>query len=69
MIEAANEHDKPVRIGVNWGSLDSAVLTRMMDANAQLAEPLNAMMNAVVESALGSARRVSIVLRHRHEKV
>src|SRR5512143_3686418 len=40
MIEAAVEYDRPVRIGVNWGSLDSALLTRMMDENNLLAEPL-----------------------------
>src|SRR5437870_6966636 len=39
MIEAAIEYGKPVRIGVNWGSLDSALLTRMMDDNNKLAEP------------------------------
>jgi (E)-4-hydroxy-3-methylbut-2-enyl-diphosphate synthase len=58
MIEAAIEYDKPVRIGVNWGSLDSMLLTRMMDENSKLAEPLDAMevtMRAIVESALRSA--------------
>src|SRR6185436_7859025 len=58
MIEVAIENDKPVRIGVNWGSLDSALLTRMMDENSQLAEPLDAMQvtfNAIVESAILSA--------------
>src|SRR4029079_11375754 len=42
MIEAAVEYDRPVRIGVNWGSLDSALLTRMMDENNLLPEPLDA---------------------------
>src|ERR1700676_1625665 len=42
MIEAAIEHDRPVRIGVNWGSLDQALLTRMMDENNKLAEPKTA---------------------------
>src|ERR1044072_5327346 len=42
MIEVAVENDKPVRIGVNWGSLDSALLTRMMDENSKLAEPKDA---------------------------
>src|SRR5271168_1574531 len=42
MIEAAIEYDRPVRIGVNWGSLDQALLTRMMDENNKLAEPLDA---------------------------
>ena len=40
MIEVAVENQKPVRIGVNWGSLDQALLTRMMDENSKLAEPL-----------------------------
>ncbi len=40
MIEAAIQYDRPVRIGVNWGSLDQALLTRMMDANNKLPEPL-----------------------------
>jgi len=58
MIEVAVEHQKPVRIGVNWGSLDGALLTRMMDENALLAEPLDAKqvtMNAMVVSALEAA--------------
>ena len=58
MIEVAVEHNKPVRIGVNWGSLDGALLTRMMDENNKLAEPLDAKqvtMNAMVVSALESA--------------
>src|SRR5712671_294496 len=42
MIEAAIEYDRPVRIGVNWGSLDQSLLTRMMDENSRLAEPLDA---------------------------
>ena len=58
MIEAAIEYDKPVRIGVNWGSLDSVLLTQMMDENSKLPEPLDAMevtRRAIVESALRSA--------------
>ena len=58
MIEAAVENQKPVRIGVNWGSLDQALLTRMMDENAKMPEPLDAKtvtINAIVESALLSA--------------
>ena len=58
MIEAAIEFDRPVRIGVNWGSLDGALLTRMMDENNNLAEPLDARavtLNAIVVSALESA--------------
>src|SRR5499433_1671439 len=55
MIEVAIEKDKPVRIGVNWGSLDSALLTRMMDENSKLAEPKDARevtMAAMVASAM-----------------
>jgi (E)-4-hydroxy-3-methylbut-2-enyl-diphosphate synthase len=58
MIECAVENQKPVRIGVNWGSLDQALLTRMMDENSRLAAPLDArdvMMEAMVVSALDSA--------------
>src|SRR5450755_3916969 len=58
MIEAAIEYDRPVRIGVNWGSLDQALLTRMMDENSRLAEPLDAKMvtlRAIVASAIASA--------------
>jgi (E)-4-hydroxy-3-methylbut-2-enyl-diphosphate synthase len=58
MIEVAVENQKPVRIGVNWGSLDQALLTRMMDENSRLAEPLDArdvMMEAMCRSALESA--------------
>ncbi len=59
MIEVAIEYDRPVRIGVNWGSLDQALLTRMMDENSRLAEPLDAKevtMNAIVASALNSGQ-------------
>ncbi|MCZ2153830.1 MAG: flavodoxin-dependent (E)-4-hydroxy-3-methylbut-2-enyl-diphosphate synthase [Bryobacterales bacterium] len=58
MIEVAIEYDRPVRIGVNWGSLDSDLLTRMMDKNARLPEPKDARevtMDAMVESALRAA--------------
>jgi (E)-4-hydroxy-3-methylbut-2-enyl-diphosphate synthase len=58
MVECAAEYGKPVRIGVNWGSLDSQLLTQMMDENSKSAEPLDAMevtMRAVVESAIRSA--------------
>ncbi len=58
MIEAAIEYDRPVRIGVNWGSLDSVLLTKMMDENSLLPEPLDAMevtRRAIVESAIRSA--------------
>jgi (E)-4-hydroxy-3-methylbut-2-enyl-diphosphate synthase len=59
MIEAAVEYGKPVRIGVNWGSLDQALLARMMDDNALLPEPLDAAAvtkNAIVASAVESGR-------------
>jgi len=58
MIEVAVQNQKPVRIGVNWGSLDQALLTKMMDENAALPEPKDARdvtMEAMVESALRSA--------------
>jgi (E)-4-hydroxy-3-methylbut-2-enyl-diphosphate synthase len=58
MIEAAIEYDRPVRIGVNWGSLDSVLLTQMMDDNSKSPDPLDAMevtRRAIVESALRSA--------------
>lgn len=58
MIEAAIEYDRPVRIGVNWGSLDQALLTRMMDENSRSANPKDASevtQDAIVESALLSA--------------
>jgi (E)-4-hydroxy-3-methylbut-2-enyl-diphosphate synthase len=58
MIEVAVENQKPVRIGVNWGSLDQALLTKMMDENSLLPEPKDARevtMEAMVVSALNSA--------------
>jgi (E)-4-hydroxy-3-methylbut-2-enyl-diphosphate synthase len=58
MVEVAVEYQKPVRIGVNWGSLDQALLTRMMDENSKSANPLPArdvMMEAMVVSALDNA--------------
>ena len=60
MIECALRYDKPVRIGVNWGSLDPALLARMMDENARLSEPLESievMREAVIRSALESAQQ------------
>src|SRR6184192_1339309 len=59
MIEVAVENQKPVRIGVNWGSLDQALLTRMMDENSRLPEPKDARqvtMEAIVGSAIQSAQ-------------
>src|SRR5664279_3169814 len=58
MVEVAVEHQKPVRIGVNWGSLDQALLMKMMDENSKSADPLPArdvMMEAMVVSALDNA--------------
>ena len=58
MVEVAVEHQRPVRIGVNWGSLDQALLTKMMDENSKSAAPLAArdvMMEAMVVSALDNA--------------
>lgn len=60
MIEVACRNKKPVRIGVNWGSLDQDLIVRMMDANARLAQPLDAeavMREALIVSALDSAKR------------
>src|SRR6202795_3317141 len=60
MIETACRYEKPVRIGVNWGSLDQDLLTRMMDENSKRAAPLPAidvMREAIVVSALDSAKR------------
>ena len=60
MIEIACRYEKPVRIGVNWGSLDAELLTRLMDENSQRPEPKDAqevMREAVVQSALTSAAR------------
>jgi (E)-4-hydroxy-3-methylbut-2-enyl-diphosphate synthase len=58
MIDVAKEHNKPVRIGVNWGSLDSQLLTKLMDENAKLSEPKDArdvLIEAMLQSALLSA--------------
>jgi (E)-4-hydroxy-3-methylbut-2-enyl-diphosphate synthase len=58
MVECAIENDKPVRIGVNWGSLDQQLLARMMDENAKLADPRGpreVMIEAMITSALHSA--------------
>ena len=68
IVRVAIDHDKPVRIGVNWGSLDQALLTELMDANARSAEPRAArdvMIEAMVESAIRSAELAeSTGLRH-----
>ena len=60
MIESAIQYGKPVRIGVNWGSLDQNLVVRMMDENARLAQPLEVKkvtQNALIASALESAQR------------
>jgi len=60
MVEVAARHAKPVRIGVNWGSLDQELLTALMDENAKRSEPeepQQIMYQAILMSALGSARR------------
>ncbi|MGH8709777.1 MAG: flavodoxin-dependent (E)-4-hydroxy-3-methylbut-2-enyl-diphosphate synthase [Burkholderiales bacterium] len=60
MVEVACKYNKPVRIGVNWGSLDPALLTRMMDENAKLPEPKDAnevTREALIVSALDNAER------------
>ncbi len=59
IVEVALDNDKPIRIGVNWGSLDRNILTRMMDENAALSEPLGAReitIRAMLESAMRSAQ-------------
>src|SRR5918999_5896713 len=58
IVRVAIDNDKPVRIGVNWGSLDQQLLTELMDANARSAEPLDSrevMIEAMLQSALRSA--------------
>lgn len=60
LIEIANRYDKPVRIGVNWGSLDEELLTRLMDENAASPNPISAaavQREAIIQSALLSAAR------------
>ena len=64
LIELALRHDKPVRIGVNWGSLDQVLLTRLMDDNAKAAAPKSArevMREAIVQSALLSAAQAEAI--------
>ena len=71
MIETACRYGKPVRIGVNWGSLDQDLLTRLMDENSASRQPLSAqqiMRNAVVLSALESARRAE-ALGMAHDRI
>ncbi len=71
MIEVACRFGKPVRIGVNWGSLDQDLLTRLMDENSRSAEPLDAndvVREAMVQSGLESARRAE-ELGLAHERI
>jgi (E)-4-hydroxy-3-methylbut-2-enyl-diphosphate synthase len=71
MIEVACRYDKPVRIGVNWGSLDADLIVRMMDENAQLAQPRTAAevtREALIVSALESAKRAES-LGMAHDKI
>jgi len=71
MIEVACRHQKPIRIGVNWGSLDSELLTRLMDENNASSNPRSAnevMRSAVVESCLQSAARAE-ALGQAHEAI
>ena len=71
MVEAALKWDKPVRIGVNWGSLDQELLAQLMDENARRAEPWDAkqvMYEALITSAIQSAR-LAEELGMRHEQV
>ncbi len=71
MIEFARTYNKPVRIGVNWGSLDQDLLAKMMDENARLAEPsepTDVMHNALIRSALDSAEKAE-ALGLAHNKI
>ncbi|MFA6903489.1 MAG: flavodoxin-dependent (E)-4-hydroxy-3-methylbut-2-enyl-diphosphate synthase [Gallionellaceae bacterium] len=71
MIEVANRYAKPVRIGVNWGSLDSDLIVRMMDENAKLPQPKTAAevtREALIVSALESAKRAE-ALGMPHERI
>jgi (E)-4-hydroxy-3-methylbut-2-enyl-diphosphate synthase len=70
MIEVAIENDKPVRIGVNWGSLDQALLTRMMDDNSKSANPREARdvtFDAICTSAMQSAQLAEEIGLPRHK--
>ncbi len=71
IVELARDHAKPVRIGVNWGSLDQALVVRMMDENAKRAEPLDATdvtREALIVSALESAHRAEELGLH-HDQI
>jgi (E)-4-hydroxy-3-methylbut-2-enyl-diphosphate synthase len=71
IIKVANDNGVPVRIGVNWGSLDQAILTELMDANALAAEPRDArdvMIEAMLESAMRSAE-LAEATGMRHDRI
>jgi (E)-4-hydroxy-3-methylbut-2-enyl-diphosphate synthase len=71
IVRVAIENDKPVRIGVNWGSLDAALLTQLMDENARSAEPRDArdvMIEAMIESAMRSAE-LAEATGMRHDRI
>jgi len=71
IIQVALDNDKPVRIGVNWGSLDQDLLTTMMDENAYASEPLNAKevyIEAMIQSALRSAA-IAEEMGLRHDRI
>lgn len=64
MIDVANQHQKPVRIGVNWGSLDQDLMAQMLDKNNELKHPLpleQVMQQAMIQSALSSAQRATLL--------
>ena len=72
IVEVAIEYDKPVRIGVNWGSLDQRLLTELMDENARRDEPADAadvMLEALVESALRSAAALAEDIGLAHDRI
>jgi (E)-4-hydroxy-3-methylbut-2-enyl-diphosphate synthase len=71
IVRVAIDNDKPVRIGVNWGSLDQALLTELMDANARAAAPRDArdiMIEAMIESAMRSAE-LAEATGMRHDRI
>ncbi len=70
MIEHAIKNDKAVRIGVNWGSMDQALLAKLMDENAQLDEPHdahNVMLETVIRSAIDSAKAAEAIGLHKNK--
>lgn len=72
MIEVANQYDKPVRIGVNWGSLDQELLTKLMDENQEKGSPLTATevtYETIIQSALLSADRAEELGMQRNKMI